>query len=776
MIEQDPEVLHSNPGLFTDEVLAELNDSMAAPVYDGVHGEWSAPEGMVSQVLLCYGSPSDEFKRRRAMTSLTSFLYQLLEEHTVAEGDRAWTPEKAAKAEGPLDLARVEAAAHQILGLVGEVRAADERVAECAAAQAAPPSFPSAEASTEWAAAQAEAADKAKQAAVALRYGVADLAYTLGTYAATTFNYIARDAAPYPDVRALIRKATPPPSRHVMPAAKAKDIIKRFLDHWLHFDPSVHVRAGAKNLAGLRSDAGYDVELADGGVDPADPETLMPGALLADQERAIPPALRAAIPFHLVSAVEAVRLLLETDELAAIGARALGLAAGAHSPADQELLSGYFRMANSAVGLSASAGPELVAADRALFDSPQARLGLCALLRAPADTRAAAHQVLSAPAAHRAAICALPADSAVRRALENVAPQDTFHRWDRFDRDHTAAINAVTKALYPERGEVDLIISLLKHLTGTQSEVEAQYQAFCDKWQGGLPSRLLRVTTGKPVNVVSVGPDRADRIDYFNKNTGVLRSMSDRQKADERIGEELLRHRVKVAKAENTAEVGPDADGLEAYVASRADMAGSAHALGAQRLTREARLRIARAKGDLKAVAELECLDEMLANVKRLGGEDFFSKTASEQDAIIQKLEGHDRDVLRAARRDVPLMRDAINAPEGTIRTEYWARGPDGTVVPRSMYTQSSEAIAEQGGAAAPPPSTASGKGPAAAAPAAPADGAASAVLTEAQINAYNDAQLSRLAPFAVEAIAKDMEDSAAAAAAEIERAGVPAP
>lgn len=146
-----------------------------------------------------------------------------------------------------------------------------------------------------------------------------------------------------------------------------------------------------------------------------------------------------------------------------------------------------------------------------------------------------------------------PADPTVPKTTrEMIPPADVFHLWNYYlDSNYDALLGAVAD-LYAETPEFDLAINPLswhedvdkaddfihKHKNEVITEI---FKAHSGKWNFYAPYKKVRDTTR-----------------YFNDKTIILEEMMKQLESDKRMGEELMKNKIRQKKRKNIEEEGPD--------------------------------------------------------------------------------------------------------------------------------------------------------------------------------------------------------------------------
>jgi hypothetical protein len=351
---------------------------------------------------------------------------------------------------------------------------------------------------------------------------------------------------------------------------------------------------------------------------------------------------------------------------------------------------------------------------------------VAALLRDD-DLVEAALAALDASDAFRQYLFPVPADSPARPAADVVPPQDTFHRWAYYTEVNYEELRTITEALYPERPDLDWAIALWDVFEGAEKEVDAAFEKHCQRYQDEVPSAIKALEFGS-WSLLADFKENRKKIQFYNKNTEVLKRILDRHADDKRIGAELMRNRVRQTKARNIATDGPDAPGLAQYRRNVAEKGQDLAGKGVEKvISPEEMRRLEKAGGSIKAAKELELLEQYEKTIKDL----------SDMEALRPLTIDEARD-LAHARDNVEKAREMVAVPDDAIQVDIFTSNPaTGEFGKSHFYTKAD--IPDQ-----PPANTASGESehPAAIRSAPP------------------------LAPYAVEHILKDAASSAGEAAA----------
>ena len=568
---------------------------------------------------------SAEYLRRFELATVVGFLHQMAQETAdkVSEDARSWVDNAeaaakkagaaAAKASGrsaPPTSDDVMAWAKQLELLAGELAEAEAKAstlrAEVAAAVAKESEVATAAANgeateeekaaaTRAAASSIAIADEAVGATAALTFAATCRAFEIGQEASARFDQAAAEVKKFPTVRGIVDAHPEVIRRSVEQADGTKTapptVAKAIVAEWL------------SGLFEFDPSAHVRKEYRDfrrAGVDPGPREDE--GAS-ADDWRICPETLIAGTPVS-----DGGKALVEkmTDaEKAAV-----------------EKLAADPRTAAAAISVLAE--PELADA-----------IGLAS----------------ANPAGFRQALVLGALDKGTANAIAAV-PADTFHRLKFYQDVNYESLREVVHAIWGARPDLDWAICPFEVFEGHPAEVDAAFEKFQQRHESQLMTDLVAVEVGSWTLMGSFKKNR-DRLEFYNKNTHLLKAILDQMKSDSTLGKELMKKRVTKEKAKNIVEAGPDAPGLAAYREK-----SSAYASGGERgISDRAASYLERAARDLAAETgttpdprrvqiradELEALDTKRAEVERFrrrvtAGEDLDVEDARAYETAVEEL------------------------------------------------------------------------------------------------------------------------------------------
>lgn len=172
-------------------------------------------------------------------------------------------------------------------------------------------------------------------------------------------------------------------------------------------------------------------------------------------------------------------------------------------------------------------------------------------------------------------------------AVEWVPPVDVFHHFDRYLDNHYELFREATQILYAEKPDIEFAVQFYDKSYQTMDEAIAARDKIADR----VSTNVITISNE---GWYMLGPFKKnrERIDFYNKNTEILKRMAEQAEQDSRLGADLMKNRVRRHKERNIVEAGPDDPGLEKYKSAL----GTIEALGAKAvLTNEEKNKMAEA-------------------------------------------------------------------------------------------------------------------------------------------------------------------------------------
>lgn len=292
---------------------------------------------------------------------------------------------------------------------------------------------------------------------------------------------------------------------------------------------------------------------------------------------------------------------------------------------------------------------------------------------------AALAQALAAPERFTRYLFPVAAGSPARPAVDVVPPQDTFHRWKYYMEVNMEALRTATEAIYHEKPDLDWALLVYDFFEGTPAEVDAAFEVFRDKHQDEVISDIKGIDLNAWTLLADFGENRK-KINFYNKHVDVLKRILDRHAEDKKLGQDLMRNRIRGLKAQNIREDGPDAPGLAEYRGQNANK--GLNTMGAERvISREEMARLERAQGNVRAAKELEVLDQCTQTITDLSAA-----------AKVRDLTTEEERQLKDAQVDIVHAREMIEVPPDAIQVDVWTHDAGSGKFGKSKFFTKAEA------------------------------------------------------------------------------------
>lgn len=249
-----------------------------------------------------------------------------------------------------------------------------------------------------------------------------------------------------------------------------------------------------------------------------------------------------------------------------------------------------------------------------------------------------------------------------------IPPQDSFNRFSYYMEVNDSVLRTVTEAIYPEKADLDAIISLWAYHIGTEKENKAAFKEHTRKFQEQTPGNIIMLEFGKRT-FVSNHENNRKNMDIYNQNNIVLQRIIERHAEDAKTGRDMMKQRIVNKKRENIREAGPDAEGLKGYSRQNNTMQTT--------LTDEERLKLKASSGDINAINELKHVEELRTTIR-----DAEAKIASGE-----TLESGEAERYRSAKEELPRAEEAMSVPDGAVQVDVYVTKGD-TIVKEVIYTK----------------------------------------------------------------------------------------
>lgn len=183
----------------------------------------------------------------------------------------------------------------------------------------------------------------------------------------------------------------------------------------------------------------------------------------------------------------------------------------------------------------------------------------------------------------------------IKGAYDWIPSTNVFYHWDRYLSNHYEQLREATGILYNEKPDIEFQLQYYGSFDTPDAAKE-----FERKYESNVITSVYTIQNG---GWTILGPfkENRSRIDFYNKNTEIIKRMFEQAESDQALGKDLMQKRIKRAKKQNILDAGPDDPGLAKYKAAVTTI----EALGAKEgLTREEKDELAKAYRE-KEMAEV---------------------------------------------------------------------------------------------------------------------------------------------------------------------------
>jgi hypothetical protein len=185
-------------------------------------------------------------------------------------------------------------------------------------------------------------------------------------------------------------------------------------------------------------------------------------------------------------------------------------------------------------------------------------------------------------------------------------PHDVFYHYNRYITNHYEHLRDICTALYCEKNDIEYAIIYYDHF---KSEAEAREHRI--KHQSEFRASTFTVSN-RGITLLGPFKENRDRVDFYNKNTDILKQMMEQMELDHKLGKDLMEKSVKKEKSKNIAQVGLDNKGLNDYIG----VMNEVRKLGAQEILskedKEKLFELQRAKEQMEVPQDMIAMDVFL--------------------------------------------------------------------------------------------------------------------------------------------------------------------
>lgn len=143
-------------------------------------------------------------------------------------------------------------------------------------------------------------------------------------------------------------------------------------------------------------------------------------------------------------------------------------------------------------------------------------------------------------------------------------PSDTFHRWQRYMDNHYEELRQATDDIYAERSDLENALIPLEVFEGDDEEIKKGFDVWKRKYSAEFEAEVYLAKFAN-WNLISAWSENRDIIDFYSKQTEIIKRIIDQSQEDQKIGKNMLNKRVNIKKNENIKQHGEHDTGLDKY-------------------------------------------------------------------------------------------------------------------------------------------------------------------------------------------------------------------
>ncbi len=152
------------------------------------------------------------------------------------------------------------------------------------------------------------------------------------------------------------------------------------------------------------------------------------------------------------------------------------------------------------------------------------------------------------------------------RLCNAIPPDDVFARWRRYEKEHLDELKDAVLHLYCDKPELAVCIQPYAWHSSLEEAIEFQ-----NKNRDSVITDIYTAQSGKWTILESCKENRSARR-FFNENTVVMEEILNQQERDAKIGQELMKNRIKLSKEENKRREGAHSEGFLKWKESNPDI------------------------------------------------------------------------------------------------------------------------------------------------------------------------------------------------------------
>ena len=202
-------------------------------------------------------------------------------------------------------------------------------------------------------------------------------------------------------------------------------------------------------------------------------------------------------------------------------------------------------------------------------------------------------------------------------------PTELLYNIDRYLTNHYEQLRDIVTALYHEKSDLEYAV-MIYDVHKTAEEAHNYRVQHKDEFRTEVFS-----VDNSGVSLIGPFKENRERVEYYNKNTEVLRMMNSQVEADHKLGKDLMEKKVRAEKKKNIEEAGPDHPALAAY----AKVNNIVQVMGGKKiLSREDQEKLAAAKREADEIKQDYEIPDDAIQVDM-----FFPKTDTDGNTTLEK-------------------------------------------------------------------------------------------------------------------------------------------
>jgi hypothetical protein len=139
-----------------------------------------------------------------------------------------------------------------------------------------------------------------------------------------------------------------------------------------------------------------------------------------------------------------------------------------------------------------------------------------------------------------------------KRVTEMIPPADIFHRFQYYHDSNFEELQNIVNDLYCCKPDFTTAVNPYAWF-----DTEDEADVFINKHKSEVISTIYKAHSGK-WNIIAPFKKVRESMRFFNKNTQVLENIMDQIEKDSKLGQELMKKRIKIQKKNNIEKEGPD--------------------------------------------------------------------------------------------------------------------------------------------------------------------------------------------------------------------------